>query len=149
MTIVSTTGARIPRKKWSSPHKQQKSPKYSTWMLAQKWQENLFTSKASHSASQWSSLCLWCQRSWSWSVLWRPRRPPRNNTWKRYSIHHQGLEWKRRKSRYTWNTRQVWPWRTDKAGQRLTELCQETALVIANTLFQQLKRGLYTWTSLN
>ena len=28
----------------------------------------------------------------------------------------------------------------NKAGQRLTELCQENALVIANTLFQQLKR---------
>ena len=27
------------------------------------------------------------------------------------------------------------------------ELCQETALVIANTLFQQHKRRLYTWTS--
>ena len=33
------------------------------------------------------------------------------------------------------------------AGQRLTELCQENALVIANTLFQQDKRRLYTWTS--
>ena len=35
----------------------------------------------------------------------------------------------------------------DEAGQRLTELCQENALVIANTLFQQHKRRLYTWTS--
>ena len=35
----------------------------------------------------------------------------------------------------------------NKAGQRLTEFCQESALVIANTLFQQLKRQLYTWTS--
>ena len=32
------------------------------------------------------------------------------------------------------------------AGQRLTEFCQENALVIANTLFQQHKRRLYTWT---
>ena len=29
----------------------------------------------------------------------------------------------------------------------LIEFCQENALVIANTLFQQHKRGLYTWTS--
>ena len=36
-----------------------------------------------------------------------------------------------------------------EAGQRLTEFCQETALVIANTLFQQNKRRLYTWTSAN
>ena len=33
------------------------------------------------------------------------------------------------------------------AGQRLTEFCQENALVIANTLFQQHKRRLYTWIS--
>ena len=30
--------------------------------------------------------------------------------------------------------------------QRLTEFCQENTLVIANTLFQQHKRRLYTWT---
>ena len=33
------------------------------------------------------------------------------------------------------------------AGQRLIEFCQENALVIANTLFQQHKRRLYTYTS--
>ena len=32
-------------------------------------------------------------------------------------------------------------------GQRLIVFCQENALVIANTLFQQHKRRLYTWTS--
>ena len=35
----------------------------------------------------------------------------------------------------------------NKAGQKLREFCQENALVIANTLFQQHKRGLYTWIS--
>ena len=35
----------------------------------------------------------------------------------------------------------------NKAGQRLIEFCQENALVIANALFQQHKRRLYTWTS--
>ena len=34
----------------------------------------------------------------------------------------------------------------NEAGQRLREFCQENALVIANTLFQQHKRRLYTWT---
>ena len=34
-----------------------------------------------------------------------------------------------------------------KAGQRLIEFFQVNALVIANTLFQQHKRRLYTWTS--
>ena len=35
----------------------------------------------------------------------------------------------------------------NEAGQKLTEFCQENTLVIANTLFQQHKRRLYTWTS--
>ena len=35
----------------------------------------------------------------------------------------------------------------NETGQRLTMFCQENALVIANTLFQQHKRRLYTWTS--
>ena len=38
---------------------------------------------------------------------------------------------------------EVW----NEAGQRLIEFCQEITLVIANTLFQQHKRRLYTWTS--
>ena len=35
----------------------------------------------------------------------------------------------------------------NETGQRLIEFSQENALVIANTLFQQHKRRLYTWTS--
>ena len=35
----------------------------------------------------------------------------------------------------------------NEARQRLIEFCQENTLVIANTLFQQHKRSLYTWTS--
>ena len=35
----------------------------------------------------------------------------------------------------------------NESGQRLIEFCQENALVIANTLFQQQKTRLYTWTS--
>ena len=35
----------------------------------------------------------------------------------------------------------------NEAGQRIIEFCQENALVIANTLFQQDKRRLYTWIS--
>ena len=34
----------------------------------------------------------------------------------------------------------------NEGGQRLTEFCQENAQVIANTLFQQHKKWLYTWT---
>ena len=35
----------------------------------------------------------------------------------------------------------------NEAGQRLIQFCQENTLVIANTLFQQHKRRLYTWIS--
>ena len=35
----------------------------------------------------------------------------------------------------------------NEVGQSLIEFCQENTLVIANTLFQQHKRRLYTWTS--
>ena len=37
----------------------------------------------------------------------------------------------------------------NEAGQRLSEFCQENALVIANSFSQQQKRWLYTWTSPN
>ena len=39
----------------------------------------------------------------------------------------------------------------NEEGQRLTEFCQENALIIINTLFQQcfFKRSVYTWTSPN
>ena len=35
----------------------------------------------------------------------------------------------------------------NEAGQRLTEFCQENTLIISNTLFQQHKKRLHTWTS--
>ena len=38
-------------------------------------------------------------------------------------------------------------WVQNEAGQMLIEFCQENALVITNTLFQQHKRRLYTRTS--
>ena len=41
MTIISTTVAKIPSKKWSSHCSQQKSPKCSTWMQSQKQQNDL------------------------------------------------------------------------------------------------------------
>ena len=34
-----------------------------------------------------------------------------------------------------------------EAGQKLADFCQENALIIANSLFQQHKKRLHTWTS--
>ena len=82
-------------------------------------------------------------------ALWRPTRPFRTHTQKRCPF-----------IRGDWNAKvgsQEIPGTTGKfglgirneAGQRLIEFCQENALFIANTLFQQYKRRLYTWTSPN
>ena len=100
------------------------------------------------------------------TVLWRPIRPFRTNTEKRCPFHYRGLGCKSRKSRNAWLLlllllscfSRVWlcatPYNSkfglgirNEAGQRLIEFCQENTLVIANTLFQQHKRRLYTWTS--
>ena len=59
---------------------------------------------------------------------------------------YRGLECKSRKSRNTCNNRQIGLGVQNEGGQRLIEFCQENALVIENTLFQQHKRRLYTWT---
>ena len=80
-------------------------------------------------------------------VLWRPTRLSSTNTLKRCPFHYRGLECKSRKSRNTWSNRQTGLGVQSVAGQRLTEFCQKIALVIADTLFQQNKRRLYTWTS--
>ena len=83
-------------------------------------------------------------RSWRWMVLWRPTRPFRANTQKRRPFHYGGLECKSRKSRNTTGKFDLGV--QNEAGQRLIEFCQKNSLVIANTLFQQHKRRLYTWT---
>ena len=80
-------------------------------------------------------------------ILWIPIRSSRTNT-KKYVLF--TIEY--------WNAKggsQETPGVTGKFGlgvqnetwKKLMEFCQENALVIANTLFQQHKRRLYTWTS--
>ena len=79
-------------------------------------------------------------------VLWRPTGPFRTNTQKDVLFIIED-----------WNAKvgsQETPGVSGKFGlgmrnetsQRLIEFCQENALVIANTLFQQHNRRLYTWT---
>ena len=120
-----------------------RSPKCSSWVQSQKWQKGLgsFPRQTIQHHSN-PSLCPnhWCQRSWSWPLLWRPITPSRNNIFFKYPFKHRNL-------RDTWSNRQVWPWSTKWAGKKLTDFCPENTLFIANTLFQQHKRQLYTWTS--
>ena len=86
-------------------------------------------------------------RSWSWTVLWRPTRPSRTNSQKGCPLHYKGLECKSRKSRAIWSNSKFGLGVQNEAGHRLTEFSQQNTLVTANTLSQQHKRRLYTWTS--
>ena len=70
------------------------------------------------------------------------------NIKKRCTFHHRELECKSRKSSDTWSlTGKFCLGTQNEAGQRLPEFCRDNTLVIANTLFWQCKRWLYTWTS--
>ena len=111
---------------------------------------SLFVFKGNHSKyhsnpSLGPNYCCW--RSWSWMALWRPTRPSRTNTRKRYPFHHREPECKSWKSRHSWSNRQVCLWNTKLSKQRLTEFCQENTVVIACTFFQQHRRWHCTWTS--
>ena len=98
MTTISTTVGK--NKKWSSPHSQQSSPKWSNWVQSQKWQNDLclFPRQTTQPHSN-PSLCPshWCQRSWSWQVLWRPKRPSDGGSLSGSSVHgifqSRVLEW--------------------------------------------------------
>ena len=111
-------------------------------MQSQKWQNDLYSfprqSIQYHSIFKSIPQPL-IRRSWSWTILWGPTRPSRTNT-KKDVLFTIG----------NWNPKvgsQEIPGVTGKfglgiqneAGQRLAEFCQEKALVIANTLFQQQK----------
>ena len=67
--------------------------------------------------------------------------------WWECPFHYRGLECKGRKSGNTWSNRQIGLGMRNEAGQWLIEFCQENTLIIANTLFQQHRRKLYTRTS--
>ena len=77
----------------------------------------------------------------------RPTRSPRNNTKKKISVFIIG-DWnaKVRSQEISGVTAKFGLGVQNEADKRLTEFCQENALVIANTLFQQYKK-LYTCSS--
>jgi len=62
---------------------------------------------------------------------------------KRCSFHHRGLECKIGSQETPGETGKFGLGIWNEAGQRLIEFCQENALVVTNTLFQQHKRRLY------
>ena len=148
MTIISTTVGRNPLKKRSSHHGQQKSSKCSTWMQSQKRKNDLCSfprQTIQHHGDP--SLCPTSNAEEA-ERFYEDLKDLLQLTPKKDVLFIIG----------EWNAKvgsQETPGVTGKfglgirneAGQRLTELCQENTLVIANTLFQQHKRRLYTWTS--
>ena len=74
-------------------------------------------------------------------------KPFRTNTPNRCPFHYRGLECNSRKSRNTWSNRQIWPCSTEWSRAKANRLLQRECTGNANTLFQQHKRRLYTWTS--
>ena len=76
-------------------------------------------------------------------ALWRSTRPSRANTQKRCAFHHRGLKCKSRESEILGVMGKFDLVIQNEAGQRLIAFCQENALVIGNTLFQQNKRRLH------
>ena len=69
----------------------------------------------------------WCQRRWTWSLLWRPTASSITHAKKRCLLHHREQECYSRKSRDTWSNRQIWPWSTEwsraKANRILPRKC--------------------------
>ena len=85
------------------------------WLQYQKWQNNLslYPKQAiQHNSNPSPCPNYWWHRNWCWPVLGRPTTPSITNTKKSCPFHHRGLECKSRKSRGTWNNRQVWSWST-------------------------------------
>ena len=150
MTIIFTTAGRNPLEEMEYPSWSKKSLKCSTWMQSQKQQNDLcsFPRQTIQNHSN-PSLC------------------PTSNAEKAeverfYDDLQDLLELTPKKDVLfiigDWKAKvgsQETPGVTGKfglgvwneTGQRLIEFCQENALVIANTPFQQHKRRLYTWTS--
>ena len=79
-------------------------------------------------------------------VLWRPTSPSRTNTQKIVLFIIGDWNEKVGDQETPGVTGKFGLGAQDEAGQRLIEFCKENALVTANTLFQQHKRRLYTWT---
>ena len=133
-----------------SPHSQQKSRRCSTWVQLKRQKDlRLFARQTTQYQSN-ASLCPnhWSPRSWSRTVLWRLQDLPELRPTKDVLFILGDWSATVRSQEIPGVTGKFGLGAQNEAGQRLTEFCQENPLVIANTLFQQHKRRLYTWTSL-
>ena len=79
--------------------------------------------------------------------LWRLTRPSRTNTQKRCPFHHRGLECKSRKSRDTWNNRQVWPWSAKWSRAKANRVLLREHTGHSKHPLPTTQEKFYTWTS--
>ena len=108
--------AGIPQKKWSSHHGQQKNPKWSTWMQSQKRKNDLCSSL--RQAIQYHNNPSLCPNSNAEEAeaerLYEDLQDLVELTpQKRCPFYYRGVECRRRKSRNTWSSRQIWPWNAE------------------------------------
>ena len=130
------------------------NPMHRTWVQSPKQQNDLgLFPRQTIQYHSTPNLCPnhWCQRSWSWPVLWRPTRSSRTNTHTQKDVLFIIGHWnaKARSQETLGVTGKFGLGVQNEAEQKLIEFCQQNTLVIANTLFQQHKRWLYTWASPN
>ena len=79
---------------------------------------SLFISKANHSISRWS-------KSMPQPVMLKKLKLNGSmKTYKRCPFHYRRLECKSRKSRNTWNNRQIWPWSTEWSRAKANRVLQ-------------------------
>ena len=148
MTIISTTVGRNPLEKWSSHHGQQMSPNWSTWIQSQKWQNDL----CSFPRKQFSITVIQAYaptsnteeaevKQFYEDLQYLLELTPKKDVF--FIIGHCSAKVESQETPGVTGKCGLGVW--NEAGQRLIEFCQENALIIANTLFQQHKRRLYTW----
>ena len=113
------------RKKWSSPHSQQESPKCSTWMQSQKWHNDFIRLQGKPFTITVIQVYVPTSNAEEAEVKWFYEDlqdlleliPP-----KRCPFHYRGLECKSRKSRNTCSNRQIWPWSTEWSRAKATRV---------------------------
>ena len=88
-----------------------KSPKCSTWVKPQKWQNDLYFLPRQN-IQHFSNPSNMAQTQASKKLMQSMRtiKPFRTHLPKNVLSHNRGLECKRGKSRHTWSNRKIWPW---------------------------------------
>ena len=146
MTIISTIMGRIPHKIWISPQSQQK---VRNAVLGYNLKNDRMTSVHFQGKPFIITVTQVCASTSNAgrTVLRRPTKSSRTKTKKDVPFIIGGWNAKEGSQKTPGVTGKFGLGVQNEAGKRLIEFCQENALVLANTLFQQHKKQLYTWTS--